>query len=356
MKSKKNEIIKIGGVEFRVLFPDLLPKAKTDEYERLCSSIKEVGVLVPVLTDEKGGIIDGIKRLRACAELKYKTVPSRILSGLTDVEKKYLAIKLNAQRRHMTIEERLGLATELRKDGLSYRQIGEILNVSHETVRRALGTVTNESDEFPEKVTGKDGKQRPAKIKRKQPKCITAKNISEAERAFVACKEIDPSDLPNNTIDTKRVERISKQVKNARKRKQNYDDLKVGKAELLLGDFRIKGKSAIADSSCDMIFTDPPYSKDSLPIWNDLGEFAERILKPGGLLLSYSGVLYLNKVQQMLDKHLQYLWTAAIQHTGRIKLVRAVQIHQAWKPILIYYKPPLEKYWTPFIDMVSGGQ
>ncbi|MHC4232193.1 MAG: DNA methyltransferase, partial [Planctomycetota bacterium] len=38
------------------------------------------------------------------------------------------------------------------------------------------------------------------------------------------------------------------------------------------------------------------------------------------------------------------------------KLVRAVQIHQAWKPVLVYYKPPLRKYWHPFMDMVSGGQ
>ena len=72
--------------------------------------------------------------------------------------------------------------------------------------------------------------------------------------------------------------------------------------------------------------------------------------------MAYSGVLYLPQIHQMLGEHLTYLWTAAIYHSGRTKLVRAVQIHQAWKPILVYYKPPLRKYWRPFYDMVSGGQ
>ncbi|MHC4757886.1 MAG: ParB/RepB/Spo0J family partition protein [Planctomycetota bacterium] len=65
MKKKKLEIIKIEEMEFKVLYPDLLPKIKTDEYERLSNSIKEMGVLVPVLVDENKGIVDGAHRLRA---------------------------------------------------------------------------------------------------------------------------------------------------------------------------------------------------------------------------------------------------------------------------------------------------
>jgi hypothetical protein len=98
------------------------------------------------------------------------------------------------------------------------------------------------------------------------------------------------------------------------------------------------------------------YAKDALPIWGDLSEFCARKLKPGGILMAYSGVLYLPQIHQMLGEHLTYLWTAAIRHSGRTKLVRAVNIHQVWKPILIHYKPPLQKYWRPFFDMVTGGQ
>ncbi len=353
--TKKQEGIRIGEVEFKVLYGDLLPPKKDDEYERLKASIKEVGVLVPVLLDEYGGIIDGRYRLQATSELKYKTVPFRILHGLDDREKKHLAIKLNAQRRQMTQEERLALATDLRKDGLSFRQISEILNVHHETVRRQLGGVANATGELTDKVVGKDGKKYAAKVMRKPKTCTVIKSIGEAKRVFDVCDRIEPADLPKSTIDVRRVEKIGRQVEINKKRSQEYEDLEVGKAKLMVGDFR-KRCSEIPDSSVDLCFTDPLYEKDALPIWGDLAEMCNNKLKPGGILMAYSGVLYLPQIHQMLGEHLTYLWTAAIYHSGRTKLVRAVQIHQAWKPVLVYYKPPLRKYWRPFYDMVSGGQ
>lgn len=354
--SKNQEIIRIGEVEFRVLYGDLFPKPKDDEYERLKASIKEVGMLVPVLTDENRGIIDGRNRLQAAAELKLKKFPSRILSGLSEQAKKHLAIRTNAQRRQMTQEERLVLATDLRKDGLSFRQIAEILNVHHETVRRQLAGVADATGELTDKVVGKDGKEYAAKMMLNPKTCISTNSVGEAKRVFDVCDEIDLTALPNSTIDVRRVEKIGRQAEVEKRREQEYEDLKVGQVKLLLGDFKVKGQLEIPDSSVDVIFTDPLYEKDALPVWNDLGEIASKKLKPGGILLAYSGVLYLNQVYRMLDKHLEYLWTAAIRHTGRIKLVRAVQIHQAWKPIVIYHRPPLSKYWRPFMDMVSGGQ
>ena len=190
---------------------------------------------------------------------------------------------------------------------------------------------------------------------RKPKTCITTKTVGEAKRVFDVCDSIGSADLPKSTIDVKRVEKIGRQVEINKKRSQDYQDLKDGKAELLLGDFR-KRCSEIEDSSVDLCFTAPPYEKEALPIWGDLAEMCAKKLKPGGILMAYSGVLYLPEVYEMMGEHLSYLWTAAIRHTGRIKLVRAVPIHQAWKPILVYYKPKLRKYWRPFYDMVSGGQ
>ena len=40
---------------------------------------------------------------------------------------------------------------------------------------------------------------------------------------------------------------------------------------MFLGDFR---KADIEPASADVIFTDPPYAKDALPLWEDLAEFA----------------------------------------------------------------------------------
>ena len=156
--NEKLEVITIGDMRFTVLFPDLFPATPEDEYQRLSSSVASIGIQVPVVADENRGIIDGDDRLRAAQEHGQKNIPVDIRPGLTLTEKKHLRIKLNTQRRHMTKDQRLALAVELRKDGLSLRQIADTINVSHATVSRILGTVSDDTVDFPDKVSGKDGK------------------------------------------------------------------------------------------------------------------------------------------------------------------------------------------------------
>jgi len=116
----------------------------------------------------------------------------------------------------------------------------------------------------------------------------------------------------------KRLERLGRENINERLRQQEVNDYRAGSIELLQGDFKIKGQE-IPDNSVDVIFNDPPYDKASLYLWSQLGCLAKRALKPGGLLLSYSGCLYINQIFAKLDDHLEYLWTAAIYHSGAKK-------------------------------------
>jgi ParB-like chromosome segregation protein Spo0J len=348
--NEKLEVITIGDVEFTMPCSDRLPATSEDEYQRLSHSIASDGIEVSIIVDENMEIIDGVDRLKAAQEHGQKNITVDIRPGLTLTEKKHLRIKLNTQRRHLSRDDKKALAVELREDGLSLRQIAEIINVSPATVSRMLGTVSDETVEFPDMVTGKDGKQHPAKCKTKR---IIAKDITEAKKGFEACEGLDPVNLPNKTIDVKRAARIKRNVEADEKRKEDYSDYKSGQAELLLGDFMVKGNE-IEDESIDMIFTDPPYSKDALPLWSDLGEFANRVLKPGGLMLSYSGTMYLPLIHNMLGSHLEYFWTFAIKHSGDTTYVPKVNVNQLWKPVLGYCKPPFNKYWRPFPDMVAG--
>ena len=113
--------------------------------------------------------------------------------------------------------------------------------------------VADATAEFPDKVIGKDGKKYAAKDKRKSNTCIIAKSMGEAKRAFDACEGIDCSDLPNSNMDVKRIERVAREIQNEQLRTQDYSDFKADQAELLLGDFRIKGKKEIADESVGLI-------------------------------------------------------------------------------------------------------
>jgi ParB-like chromosome segregation protein Spo0J len=53
------------------------------EYEALTSSIWRYGVILPVVQDEFGHVIDGHQRRRACRELGIEDYPIITLRGLT---------------------------------------------------------------------------------------------------------------------------------------------------------------------------------------------------------------------------------------------------------------------------------
>jgi site-specific DNA-methyltransferase (adenine-specific) len=122
------------------------------------------------------------------------------------------------------------------------------------------------------------------------------------------------------------------------------------------GDFR-EVLADLPDHSVDIILTDPPYPQEYLPLWDDLGAFAARVLKPTGVLLAYSGQLHLPQVIAMLTKHLRWWWMCAIKHTGASGYIVAGgrRIINQWKPLLVftpYGAPPLNVH---FCDLIEGG-
>ena len=56
----------------------------------------------------------------------------------------------------------------------------------------------------------------------------------------------------------------------------------------------------IPDNSIDLIFTDPPYNEASLSLYGDLAKLAERVLKPGGSLITYVGHYALFKINDLI--------------------------------------------------------
>lgn len=153
------------------LWPALSPATEA----ALRESIERWGVLVPVARDQHGRTIDGHHRARIADELgcDYAVIVHKVED---DDEARELARTLNADRRHLTVEQRRDMVAHLREQGHSYRAIGEALGVSHEQARKDSAGVNNLT---PETVTGQDGKRYPA-TKPKPP--TIARNQREAER------------------------------------------------------------------------------------------------------------------------------------------------------------------------------
>lgn len=123
---------------------------------------------------------------------------------------------------------------------------------------------------------------------------------------------------------------------------------------LHIGDFRELATS-IPDASVDLIFTDPPYDRDSIPLFGDLGAIAARILKPGGSLICYCGQIQLPEVLPLLSAHLRYWWTCACIHSGGANQMHEYGIKNQWKPMLWFVKESRGDKLTFIDDAVSGG-
>jgi 16S rRNA G966 N2-methylase RsmD len=146
-------------------------------------------------------------------------------------------------------------------------------------------------------------------------------------RAWMAtAKEVRPS-------------RAARKARGARAERERQAKAKVAvpppSCDLRLGDFR-EVLADIPAGSVDVVLTDPPYPAEFLPLWDDLGAFAARVLRPGGLLVAMSGQLHLPAVMALLGDHLPYRWVIAYMTPGQGPAIHARNIENHWKPVLVY--------------------
>jgi DNA modification methylase len=106
----------------------------------------------------------------------------------------------------------------------------------------------------------------------------------------------------------------------------------------LLGDFIEKGQELV-DECIDLIFTDPPYSTEHLHIYSQLASLANRVLKPGGSIVTYIGQHNLPKILDIFTSNdLQYWWPIAVKNTGATTAFHQRKVFVLWKPLLWFVK------------------
>lgn len=107
---------------------------------------------------------------------------------------------------------------------------------------------------------------------------------------------------------------------------------------IITGDARELAR-AIPDNSVDLIFTDPPYPREFLPLYGWLAETAARILKPNGTCLALTGKSHLPDVMNLMGEYLAYHWIFSVdQLGGQAAVIWPRNVSSLWRPILWYQK------------------
>lgn len=142
----------------------VMPRLSAEDYADLRKSIEKSGVLVPVVVNHEGQIIDGHHRAEIADELRI-TWPSQTVSG-TPAEMRSMAYALNLHRRHLNSEQRKELIRRsLTSDPeLSNREHARRTGVSDKTVAVAREPMESGA-EIPHHPTRTDarGVQQPAR-------------------------------------------------------------------------------------------------------------------------------------------------------------------------------------------------
>jgi site-specific DNA-methyltransferase (adenine-specific) len=329
-----------------------------EELETLRRSI-EAGGGVPhdrIAVAEDGTLLDGHHRWDI-AGTKCKT---RVVRGLkTQAEREAYVLHTGFVHRNLSPEQKAAVrkkmvevAKKLRSEGKSQERTAALLGVAESTVelwesKRKREHKHSAVDMFPGIPDTR------VKVSPKEHAAIHDQ-VKEAEKAGGLIGRI----AAKFGITRQHLRRIVKKEEKRRKIKEQHSqpasELPDG-CRLECGDFRELGQT-IADDSVDFIFTDPPYDEASISLYGDLAELAARVLRDGGWCLAYSGNRFLVEVCNIMQGHLEYQWMFAVQHTGGDLRFRSLRLHNKWKPVVGFTKPPVECWWEWFPDMATGGR
>lgn len=315
----------------------VMPPLTEAEYRALRDDISANGVLIAIEMDEHGNILDGHHRLAVCRELGITDYPRVIRAGMSEEEKRAHARRLNMSRRHLTQEQKRTIIREQLKEtpSLSDRYISAALGVSDKTVgsQRKNMIATAEIPQLLSTV-GADGKERPRELKRTH---VAVYNPSARETRALLHPEVVESMIENGSSSPKYTLRKLRQEK--RKARENAPfELNKKDFRLHCANLRSGLYDEVEDSCLDLICTDAPYDgkAETLELWDYLGAFARRTLKPSGSLVSMAGVGYLPTVMEMLGRHLTFGWVISLYQPRAASMLHFRGIFGNWKPVLLY--------------------
>jgi hypothetical protein len=331
-------------------FADLIPPLCEEERHQLEQNIIAEGCRDPLVV-WSGTLIDGHNRYQICTrhDLGYEVIEKHFVNR-TQV----LLWMIDNQfgRRNLADIDRIKLAGK------------------REAVLRPLA---KENKVEAGKKTGRGNKKVLANLPtpihtRKE----SAKTAGVGERTYDDGKlildaaekgEIAPEIVEKVRRKEASIHRVAKDIKEKRQAAKRQEKRQAAAATIKpqaiqnvhVGDFR-QHFDKVADGSLSLIFTDPPYDRKAIELFDGLGEFASQKLCEGGSLLAYVGHIQIPDAIAALSKNLRYWWVCCCLHSGGESLMKEYGIRVGWKAMLWFVKGTRDDKQNIVRDVVSGGR
>ena len=308
------------------------------EIEASEESIKEDGLLDPIIISKDARIIDGHTHLKICQEL-HITPSFEVKSFRNRLEEKKFVIIVNLRRRQLNDFQRVEVSQMLLE---TEKQLAR-----HRHRRKSLPIGSNFSKGAVEKVARDIGVKprthyRDPAILKKAEEPLKVKLRAGKVEINTAYADLQALDRRNELVALARDKPTPPNVK------------------LYLGDFEEVCRSRIGRGSIDLIITDPPYplSEFALEKWEALAVVAKRSLKQGAFFVTYSGQEHLPEITERLLHHLTWFWQFGNFHSSNETMTHDKKIRNRFKPILIYTNSQRgarasEHQWL--FDALTGG-
>lgn len=315
--------IKIAEIRFGNRF-----RQDLGDISLLAKNIEKNGLLHPVVVTEKNELICGRRRIEAVAMLGKIEIEANVMNtclvklGMSEAE-----VDENIVRKSFTLEEITAIDEYLRK-----KEEG----AARERVRTLAGRPPGN---FP---TGRSRQRIAARVGVSDR---TLEKIRELKKAVTCNPSMHGSIWDKVNTGTISIDKGYRMVK----QRQKIEEARKGASKKLeassnynlkLGDFREIGKEIDKDS-IDLIFTDPPYNEESIPLYGELAKLAQQVLKAGGSLITFIGNYGLFKIGKQIadNSQLEYHWLFVVKHNGHAARMWKQRVWPRYKPLIWFYKP-----------------
>lgn len=312
------------------------------DIDSLVASIESVGLLQPIGIRPDGTLVCGGRRLRAYKKMGRDKIAVYVCCDLKD-ELDYLIAERdeNTCRESLTASESLSMADKLQPkfDALAKQAMADGGGDKKSEKAKSGGTSCA--------TRSRDNSKRAAH-QVAAAVGLSATNLKKVREIEAAAKE-DPKTYraiaDKLKIKDCKIDGVHKEYKRAKKAKSDAAAAEEARRTIKTTDdcgvyhgdsFELA--TSIPGATCSLVFTDPPYDEKSLPLYDQLGELADRVLVEGGSLITYCGQHAIPEVVASIGEHLKFYWPLCCLHTGKTAQMKLRGIKVKWKPMLWFVK------------------